>query len=124
MNHFKTILVVALAVSAIPAAGSAQVRGTGMGNLVSVVSDGPFDAARNPALLSMQTTDRSAAAYVRYRALDDTNVDYDSSLLIDVGEPSTINAGGVAAYSMKRSGSVLGFAFGAAPGFAADTAAS
>ncbi|MCU0845362.1 MAG: hypothetical protein MUC76_10595 [Spirochaetes bacterium] len=101
MNHFKTILVVALAVSAIPAAGSAQVRGTGMGNL-----------ARNPALLSMQTTDRSAAAYVRYRALDDTNVDYESSLPIDVGQPSTVNAGGVIAYSIKRSGSVLGFAFG------------
>jgi hypothetical protein len=60
----------------------------------------------------MQTTDRSAAAYVRYRALDDTNVDYESSLPIDVGQPSTVNAGGVIAYSIKRSGSVLGFAFG------------
>ncbi len=112
MNHLKITLVIALVLCVLPSAGNAQVRGTGMGNLVTVISDGPFDAGRNPALLALQPSDSAIAAYLRYRSMEDTDTDYNASLTIDVGEPSTVNAGGVAAYSKKLGGAVLGFAIG------------
>ncbi|HSV96681.1 MAG TPA: hypothetical protein VLM75_07085 [Spirochaetota bacterium] len=112
MNRPILALPLVLFLVAFPSAGSAQVRGTAMGNLVTVISDGPFDTARNPALLALQPADHAAAAFVRYRAVDDSDIDYNSSLPISVGEPSTFNAGGVVSYSMKLSGSVLGFVFG------------
>ncbi len=112
MNHLKITLFIALVLCALPPAGYAQVRGTGMGNLVTVISDGPFDAGRNPALLALQPSDSAIAAYLRYRSMEDTDTDYKASLTIDVGEPSTVNAGGVAAYSKKLGGAVLGFAIG------------
>lgn len=112
MNRLIPALAIAILLSVFPSKGSAQVRGTAMGNLVTVVSDGPFDAGRNPALLALQPTDTAAGAYVRYRAIDDSDSEYKSSLTIDVGEPSTFNTGAVAAYSMKLTGAVLGFAVG------------
>lgn len=112
MNRLILVLALAIPLIAFPSKGDAQVRGTAMGNLVTVVSDGPFDAGRNPALLALQPTDTAAAAYVRYRAIDDSDSEYKSSLTIDVGEPSTFNTGAVAAYSMKLTGAVLGFAVG------------
>ncbi len=112
MKHLKTTFVIALVLCALSSSGEAQIKGSSMGNLISVVTDGPFDAGRNPALLSLQTADSAAGAYVRYRVIDNTDLTYKSPLPMDLGELSTVNAGGVAAYSMKFSGSVLGFAIG------------
>lgn len=112
MKRLISALVPAILLFAFPSSGNAQVRGTAMGNLVTVVSDGPFDAGRNPALLALQPTDTAAAAYVRYRAIDDTDIENKSSLPINFGEPSTFNAGVVAAFSKKLGGPVLGFAVG------------
>jgi len=112
MNRFIPALALAILFVAYPSKGSAQVRGTAMGNLMTGGSDGPFDASRNPALLALQPTDTAAAAYVRYRALDETDTEYSSSLPINVGEPSTFNAGAAAAYSKKLGGPVLGLAVG------------
>lgn len=112
MKRLIIVITLSALVFAPPSKGSAQVRGTAMGNLVSVISDGPFDAARNPALLALQPADTALAAYVRYRAFDDTDIENKSSLHMDTDEPKTFNAGAVAAYSMKFSGPVLGLAVG------------
>ena len=112
MKRLIIVITLSALVFAPPSKGSAQVRGTSMGNLVTVISDGPFDAARNPALLALQPADTALAAYVRYRAFDDTDIENKSSLHMDIDEPTTFNAGAVAAYSMRLSGSVLGFAVG------------
>lgn len=90
----------------------AQPKGTLMGGLVSIVSDGPFDVSRNPALLSLQTSQNAAGVFIRLRPYDKHEYCVEAPIEIDRGQPKVIYAGGMAAYSRKSGSSSWGFALG------------
>lgn len=73
MKNDKLLLITVLTCSLILAYThdlSAGVKGTLMGNLETVVSNGPLDAGRNPALLTTRTGENSAALYLLFRAYE------------------------------------------------------
>lgn len=62
----------------------ARGKGSSMGNIRSVASDGPFDAARNPALLPL-LAENSAGAYFSYKYF--SGIETDSSQNISINNP-------------------------------------
>ena len=85
----------------------AGVRGTLMGNLDTVVSNGPLDAGRNPALLATQTGNSAAGAYLLYRAYQMNDEDVESDGL-EYDVPRGSSADLVAGFSTRIGSSILG----------------
>ncbi len=101
----------------IPGQAGAQIKGSSMGGLNAVVSDGPFDASRNPALLFFQKETGTVGAFVRYRAYDDTDITFRNAPgQVDESIDTTLVGGGGIAYSSRLGSTVLGFSFGDAGG--------
>ena len=85
----------------------AGVRGTLMGNLETVVSNGPLDAGRNPALLATQTGDSAAALYLLYRVYE-INKENVQTYNMDYEVPRSTSADVIAGFSTRIGSSVLG----------------
>ncbi len=87
----------------------AQTKGASMGRMLSVVSDGPFDAGRNPALLMLQQETHVIGAYYQYRPLRKYDVEGSISTgSVEYDETSTTAMSGNLAYSLKLDKLVLG----------------
>lgn len=90
-------------------------RGLSMGGIGSVVSDGPFDAARNPALLTLQTDEHALGVYAKYLAYNRTQVAFDAYIVGFSPEVDTIklDKSGMAllvAYAHRLGNAVIGVA--------------
>jgi hypothetical protein len=85
----------------------AGVRGTLMGNLETVVSNGPLDAGRNPALLATHTGDSAAALYLLYRVYEINRENVQASNM-DYEVPRSTSADIIAGFSTHIGSSVLG----------------
>jgi len=101
-------------------------KASSMGGLVAVVSDGPFDASRNPALLSLQKNKNAVGIFFSYKphfaryssAQADTsiygsgvsNYNIDLDVYAKNGKPDIYGINGHLAYSTKIMGSFIGFA--------------
>jgi|GEM_PF-1249121 len=90
-------------------------RGLSMGGVSSVISDGPFDAARNPALLTLQTDENALGIYVKYLAYDRTQIAFDASFQginpqVDVATQDRSGMALLIAYAYRLGDAVLGFA--------------
>ena len=90
-------------------------RGIAMGSMTSVVSDGPFDAAKNPALLTLLGSSQSLGIYGKYLAYSRPLVSFDASFPgfdpeLDVAEQEKSSMTCLLAYSVRLGKPVLGFA--------------
>jgi hypothetical protein len=90
-------------------------RGHSMGGVSSVVSDGPFDAVRNPALLTLQTDENALGIYAKYLAYDRTQITFDASFhdinpQVDVATQDRSGMALLIAYAHRLGNTVLGFA--------------
>jgi hypothetical protein len=90
-------------------------RGIAMGGMTSVVSDGPFDAAKNPALLTVMKDEQSFGIYGKYLAYTRTSITFDAYFLgvdpeIDTAKQDRSTMSGLLAYSLRIGKPVIGFA--------------
>ncbi len=117
MRTVTTFVLAVACVVAVSGDSFAQIKGTTMGGLTTVVSDGAFDAARNPALLGLQKSPHAFAAYGKYRPYYSTDFDLkNDSMSIKRGEPETMTFGGIMAYSYSSGSTMFGIAAGEAGG--------
>ncbi|TAL32442.1 MAG: hypothetical protein EPN93_15910 [Spirochaetes bacterium] len=95
----------------------AQIKGTSMGGITTVVSDGAFDAARNPALLVTQKSPHSFGAYAKYRPYFYSDFSLgENTQSIERSDPETLTFGAITAYSYSSGSTIMGFAIGEAGG--------
>ena len=113
MKTLKTCVTAAVILLASLGSAFAQFKGSSMGMLTSIVSDGSYDTSRNPALLVLQPAEPTCSLLLRYRTLDDYKYSIDNAPAdIELGEPSTTVMSGNASCSFKAGGGRLGFAVG------------
>jgi len=110
MRIMKNLLVASTFVLMLASTAYAQMKGASMGRMLSIVSDGPFDAGRNPALLILQQEKHAVGASYQYRV--SRGSEFDASLTAgsyEIDETSSMAMSGDLAYSLKLSDLVLGF---------------
>lgn len=109
MRSIRNLLAASVILMMLAHPAFAQTKGASMGRMLSVVSDGPFDAGRNPALLMLQQETHALGAFYQYRY----HRAYDVDASITTGtftndETSAMSMSGDLAYSLKLSNMVLG----------------
>ncbi len=90
-------------------------RGIAMGGMTSVVSDGPFDAAKNPALLTVMKDEHSFGISGKYLAYTRTLITFDAQLSgvdpeVDIAKQDRSTMSALLAYSVRIGKPVIGFA--------------
>jgi hypothetical protein len=90
-------------------------KGIAMGSMTSVVSDGPFDAAKNPALLTLLESRQSLGIYGKYLAYNRPLVSFDAYFSgfdpeVDIAEQEKNSMACLFAYSARIGKPVIGFA--------------
>ena len=90
-------------------------RGIAMGGMTSVVSDGPFDAAKNPALLTVMKDEHSFGISGKYLAYTRTLITFDAQLSgvdpeVDIAKQDRSTMSTLLAYSVRIGKPVIGFA--------------
>ena len=109
MRIVKNVLIAGAIITMLAHPLYAQMKGASMGRMLSVVSDGPFDAGRNPALLILQQGKHAAGASYQYKI--SRKYEADASLTAgtyEIDETSSMAMSGDLAYSLKLSDLVLG----------------
>ncbi len=104
----RTAIVLILIVS-LPCAVLAQIKGSTMGTLNTVVSDGPFDVTRNPALLFFSRQKSAIGAYGRYRWLDHHDYSVDAPIDLKQKDPETTVIGGSISAVFGTGRNIIGF---------------
>jgi hypothetical protein len=90
-------------------------RGIAMGGMTSVVSDGPFDAAKNPALLSLQANNNALGIVLKYQNYLDSDISAEIDFAgvdadVDSEKLEGKSLGCFLAYSIKLGNPVIAFA--------------
>lgn len=108
MKIISTSLLMVLALYCV---AFGQIKGSTMGGLVTVVSDGPIDAGRNPALLIFSKQNNSIGILGRYRLVEEHDISFDAPLDVRQKGLDTTTAGLNVSAVFPLGKSVLGVSF-------------
>jgi hypothetical protein len=113
MKIIRIFLLAVICIASTAVISNAQIKGSTMGLLQTVGSDGVFDVSRNPALLTQYNSNIMLGAFISGLPYYDYKTSVESSdndVAVDFKKPSILNIGGNISYAMRIGGYIIGIA--------------